>query len=80
MKEIEISTEYITLGQLLKWIGAAESGIHARKMISQGIVSVNGEPEVRRGRKLRCGDVIFVESDAFVLKSAKISDNSVLEE
>lgn len=49
--------EFIKLGQLLKAAGAAESGVDAKEMIQDGIVSVNGETETRRGRKLYAGDV-----------------------
>ena len=50
--------EFIKLGQLLKAAGAAESGVDAKEMIQDGIVSVNGETETRRGRKLYAGDVV----------------------
>ena len=49
--------EFIKLGQLLKAAGAAESGVDAKEMIQDGIVSVNGETETRKGRKLYAGDV-----------------------
>ena len=50
----------IRLGQLLKLAGVAESGGDARALIADGAVRVNGEPEVRRGRQLRRGDVVAV--------------------
>ncbi|MEW8979706.1 MAG: S4 domain-containing protein YaaA [Symbiobacterium sp.] len=53
---ITIHTEYITLDAFLKWAGVAETGGHAKQIIATGAVSVNGEPEQRRGRKLRPGD------------------------
>ena len=49
--------EFIKLGQLLKAAGAAESGVDAKEMIQDGTVTVNGETETRRGRKLYAGDV-----------------------
>ena len=49
--------EFIRLGQLLKAPGMAESGVEAKDIIQDGSVTVNGETETRRGRKLYAGDV-----------------------
>ncbi len=51
----------IRLGQFLKLCGAAESGADARRLLEEGEVQVNGEPEARRGRQLAAGDEILVE-------------------
>ena len=64
MEEIHIreGEEFIRLGQALKLVGAVENGAHAREVIADGEVSVNGEVETRRGRKLYPGDaVVFWE-------------------
>lgn len=53
-------SDVIRLGQLLKLAGAAESGAHARSLLDEGEVSVNGELEQRRGRQLAAGDVVTV--------------------
>ncbi|MBC7289725.1 MAG: RNA-binding S4 domain-containing protein [Actinotalea sp.] len=50
----------IRLGQLLKLAGVAESGGHARALLEDGEVTVNGEPETRRGRRVLRGDVVVV--------------------
>lgn len=50
----------IRLGQLLKLAGLAESGGHARALLEEGEVTVNGEPESRRGRRILQGDLIVV--------------------
>ena len=50
--------EPIRLGQFLKLVGLAETGGHARALLDDGAVTVNGEPEARRGRQLRPGDVV----------------------
>ena len=60
MEEIEIRGEVIRLGQLLKLSALAESGAEARQLLLANGVTVNGEPEVRRGRQLRRGDVVAV--------------------
>lgn len=61
--------EYITLGQLLKAAGLVESGSEAKEVITAGEVSVNGETDTRRGRKLRDGDVVtFGETEIRVVR------------
>ena len=61
MVQIPINTEYIRLGALLKLAAIAESGVHAKIMILNEEVKVNGEIEVRRGKKIRPGDVVEME-------------------
>ena len=58
MKRILIHTEYITLGQFLKYINEIGSGAQAKSFLSEVFIEVNGERETRRGRKLYPGDVI----------------------
>jgi len=50
--------DHITLDALLKASGLAGSGGAAKQLIVGGGVSVNGQPELRRGRKLRAGDEV----------------------
>ena len=49
--------EFIKLGKAVKAAGLVESGVEAKEVIQQGRVSVNGEVDTRRGRKLYAGDV-----------------------
>ncbi len=51
----------IRLGQLLKLADLVESGAEVKDVLLSGAVRVNGEPEERRGRQLRRGDVVTVE-------------------
>ena len=51
---------YIKLDQFLKWQGIAQTGGEAKIIIKQGMVEVNGEEEIRRGRKLITGDRVTV--------------------
>jgi ribosome-associated protein len=62
-QSIEISGHMIRLGQLLKLAGAASGGAEAKALIASGQVTVNGEPELRRGRQLHPGDVVRVGTD-----------------
>lgn len=59
--EIKIETEFIKLDQLLKFAGLAFTGAEAKSMVLDGIVSVNGEQCLMRGKKLRAGDRVTVE-------------------
>ena len=58
--DISISTEYIKLDQLLKFTGIAENGADAKFIIMEENVSINGEIETRRGRKIIKGDTVQV--------------------
>jgi len=61
----------IRLGQLLKLSGAAEAGSDAKIVIADGQVTVNGEPELRRGRQLHAGDVVRIGSDEIRVSSSR---------
>jgi ribosome-associated protein len=61
MRELAISTEMIRLGQFLKLAGAVDSGADVRPLLDDGLVSVNGEVETRRGRQLHRGDVVTLD-------------------
>ena len=60
MRDLEIRGDEIRLGQLLKVAGLAGSGGEAKALLATGAVSVNDEPEQRRGRRLARGDVVRV--------------------
>ncbi|PUB11008.1 S4 domain-containing protein YaaA [Paenisporosarcina sp. OV554] len=60
MKNLQIGTEYVTLGQMLKMTDAISSGGMSKWFLSENEVLVNDEVEVRRGRKLRDGDLVSI--------------------
>ncbi|SIS54494.1 S4 domain-containing protein YaaA [Salimicrobium flavidum] len=60
-EKIEIETEQIQLGQFLKLANIVESGGMVKIFLAEFEVFVNGEPETRRGRKLRIGDTVEIE-------------------
>lgn len=62
---MKIDTEYIKLDSFLKAVNAVSSGGEAKIIISEGLVQVNGEVELRRGRKLRPGDRVTLGSTSF---------------
>ncbi len=63
MIEIAIDSEFIKLDQFLKLIDIASTGGHAKFLIQEGLVKVNGEIETRRGKKLKSSDIIEVEGN-----------------
>ena len=60
MTDIEIRGEMIRLGQLLKLAGVVGSGGEIKPFLAENPITVNGEPENRRGRQLHRGDVVAV--------------------
>lgn len=58
--EVPIRDESIRLGQFLKLASLIESGAEAKEVIADGLVSVNGEVDIRRGRQLQIGDVVEI--------------------
>lgn len=58
MEKIILRDEFIKLGQALKLAGLCDSGVDAKFAIQEGHVKVNGEVELRRGKKLYDGDMI----------------------
>ena len=51
----------IRLDHFLQFRGFAQTGGHAKLLIQDGEVTVNGEVETRRRRKLRAGDIVACE-------------------
>ena len=58
--DIQITTEYIKLDQLLKFAGIVGNGSDAKILIYEEEVMVNGEVATQRGKKIRPGDIVQV--------------------
>lgn len=58
VREVVVCGEYVELCDLLKFENLTQSGGEAKVVIAEGLVSVNGEPETRKRKKLRPGDVV----------------------
>ena len=54
----ELESEFVELYKILKFEGLSESGGSAKQSIADGLVSVNGEVETRKRKKIRAGDQI----------------------
>ncbi len=68
MRTVEINREPVELYKILKFEGLTSSGGEAKLLIGDGQVTVNGEIETRRSRKMVGGDVIGFRGEEFELK------------
>ncbi len=69
IKEIFIDTEFIRLDSALKLADAVQSGGHAKVIIQDGEIKVNGEVCTQRGKKLHVGDTIGMPFMNIVVKA-----------
>ena len=69
MKTVFIRSEYITLGQFLKYTGVISNGSEAKIAVLELKISINGAAECRRGRKIYPNDVVKIEKSSFLVKS-----------
>lgn len=60
LKKVNINTDFIKLGQLLKLVGLITNGAEAKMFLEENKVLVNNEYENRRGRKIYSGDLVKV--------------------
>lgn len=74
MENIAISTEFIKLDQLLKFANIVENGADAKFLITNGYVTLNGETETRRGKKIYSGDIVKIDYEGAKF-ALKVTDN-----
>jgi ribosome-associated protein len=65
IKEIPITSEFITLGQFLKLADIIASGGEAKKYLASHQIHIDGLLDVRRGRKLRSGTIVEAEGQTY---------------
>ena len=58
---VNIDTEFIKLDQLLKFVGIAETGGPGKEIVLEGVVYVNDEPCLMRGKKIYPGDTVSLD-------------------
>ena len=68
--KIAITSEFIKLDAFLKFSGLCETGGEAKLCVEDGLVSVNGEICTQRGKKLRPGDTVELDGEAFEVAGA----------
>ena len=69
---IIIKTEFIKLDSFLKWAGATSLGSEAKAYILDGQVKVNGEVELRRGKKIYPGDTVEFNGETYTAVKEEI--------
>ena len=70
---VRIRDAEIKLGQALKLSGLLSSGSDAKRSVQGGEVIVNGEVELRRGRKLCPGDEVSYKGESFVIEGCPLA-------
>jgi ribosome-associated protein len=66
-EQFELRSEVIDLLQLLKATGYAATGGEAKMMVEDQLISVNGEVEGRKRRKLRANDVVEIDGQVRIV-------------
>lgn len=56
--EFQLNGEFVELNQLLKMVGLCDSGGAGKALVAEGVVSVDGQIELRKTAKIRAGSVI----------------------
>ena len=69
---IKIKGEFIRLDDLLKVTGSVVTGGHAKVVIQEGEVTLNGEVCTMRGKKIRSGDEVGCQGDTFRVEEMKV--------
>lgn len=69
MQTVKLRDDYIKLGQALKAAGLVESGVDAKFVIQDGLVKVNGQIEVQRGKKLIAGDMVEYDGETIKIEA-----------
>ncbi len=58
--QLRPNQEFIELHKLLKFLGVAESGAEAKRLVAEGLVTVDGAVELRKACKIRAGQVVQI--------------------
>lgn len=66
--DFQLESEYVELNQLLKLVGACDSGGAGKQLVASGAVRVDGAVELRKTCKIRAGQVVEVDDLAIVVR------------
>jgi ribosome-associated protein len=76
MRDVLIRAEPVELYKLLKFEGMASSGGEAKMVISEGLVTVNGETETRKRKKIMSGDIVAFAGDEIRVHTAASTEGN----
>lgn len=65
--QIRDGEEFIKLGQALKKAGVVGSGVDAKVVITEGLVTLNNQVELQRGKKLHDGDIVSYNGETICI-------------
>lgn len=74
-EEVRCAQDYLELDKFLKLAALVATGGEAKQIIKSGLVLVNGQPETRRGRKLRAGDVVEYNGERYEMESDEAAES-----
>lgn len=66
--EVQLKQSPTELFKILKFEGIAASGAHAKQMIADGMIMVNGETERRKRRQINAGDMIQIDQQQLLIR------------
>ena len=67
-KKISVREDFIRLDSAMKLAGLVSTGGHAKTVIQNGEVKVNGEVCLLRGKKLKSGDKAEFDGNGFMIE------------
>lgn len=67
--DVKITSDYITLGQFIKFVGIISNGAEAKVYLASNDAYINNELDTRRGRKIYPGDVVKVNNKEYKVVS-----------
>ncbi len=70
LKEVEITREPVELYKILKFLGLSSSGAEAKNAVAEGLVTVNGQVELQKRKKIVAGDLIEFSGDTYKVVKA----------
>lgn len=73
MVKIKIKTEFIKLGQFLKYSGVVSMGSECKDFIENNCIKVNSNTEKQRGKKLFPGDLIEINGEKYLIEDENAS-------
>jgi len=68
VRDVTITREPVELYKILKFEGLVDSGGRAKTVIADGLVTVNGEVETRKRRKIVNGDIVTFAGEQLVIR------------
>jgi ribosome-associated protein len=71
MLNFALKTPYIELYKLLKVMGMIESGGMAKMVITDGLVTVDGDVEIRKARKIRAGQIVSFQGEEVLVEQVE---------